>query len=316
MIISVIIVSWNAKLYLLDCLHSLSGNAASQHSMEIIVVDYASSDGSPEAVCQQFPDVRLIRNNDNFGFAKANNIGIGISHGEYICLINSDVVVKEGCFDNMIAYMDDHPEIGILGPRILDKHGNIQRSCMGFPTVWNTLSRALALDTLFPGSRLFGGQLMTFWAHDSIMPVDVINGCFWMVRRSALAQVGLLDERFFIYAEDVDWCKRFNETGWQVVFFPDSQAVHFGGASSANSPVRFILERYKADLQYWRKHHSLPARIAFFLSLWIHNMVRMAGEAVKYIVKPSHRKQAASNFERSLACLKWLARHGLSGWST
>ena len=145
----------------------------------------------------------------------------------------------------MLAYMNEHPEIGMLGPQILDSNGNIQRSCMGFPTLWNTSCRALALDTLFPKSKLFGGYMMTFWPHDSIRDVNVINGCFWMVKREALDEVGLLDERFFIYAEDKDWCKRFWDAGWKVVYFPEAKAIHYGGASSSNAPIKFHIEMQK-----------------------------------------------------------------------
>ena len=225
--ISIIIPSWNAKKYLQTCIESTI-RETQNYKTEIIVVDNASTDGSVELVKEQFQHVKLICNDANLGFATANNIGIKNSSGKYIFLINSDVKVLNGTIGLMLAYMNEHPEIGMLGPQILDSNGNIQRSCMGFPTLWNTFCRALALDTLFPKSKLFGGYMMTFWPHDSIRDVNVINGCFWMVKREALDEVGLLDERFFIYAEDKDWCKRFWDAGWKVVYFPEAKAIHYG----------------------------------------------------------------------------------------
>ena len=118
---------------------------------------------------------------------------------------------------------------------------------------------------MFPRSRLFGGHLLTFWDHDETRPVDVINGCFWVLRKSALEQVGLLDERFFFYGEDVDWCRRFNLGGWRVVFFPEAEALHYGGASSANAPVKFAVEMQRANYQYWTKHHSRCGAYTFLL---------------------------------------------------
>lgn len=303
--ISVVIVSWNAKEFLLQCLHSLARTMPRGSQSEVIVVDNASSDGSPGAVREAFPWVRLIQNDDNYGFAKANNIGIKASTGEYLFLINSDVVVKDGCFDRMLSHMAGHPDAGVTGPRILSPQGSVQRSCMGFPTLWNTFCRALALDSFFPGSRIFGGQLMTYWRHDEVRAVDVINGCFWMVRREALEEVGLLDEGFFIYGEDIDWCRRFNDAGWKVVFFPDAEAVHYGGASSANAPLRFYIEMQRANYQYWKKHRSRAASTAYLFICLLHHSLRLAGEAVLYPFRLKKRTEGYYKISRALASIKW-----------
>src|SRR5688572_9260917 len=187
--ISVVIVSWNAKAFLLKCIQSIIQQSVPAPP-EIIVVDNASSDESAQAVIDSYPAVTVIRNDGNYGFAKANNIGIRASGGDYLFLINSDVVVSKGCFEKCVRYMDEHRDIGMLGPRIVGSDGNVQRSCMGYPSLWNTLCRALALDWLFPNSRLFGSHLLTFWNHDETRAVEVINGCFWVLRRSAMEQVG------------------------------------------------------------------------------------------------------------------------------
>ncbi|HPL63714.1 MAG TPA: glycosyltransferase family 2 protein [Syntrophales bacterium] len=277
--VSVVVVSWNTREILLDCLRSAL-STKDRLNMEITVVDNGSVDGSPEAVREYFPGVRIIRNGANLGFSRANNAGIRASTGKYICLVNSDVIFTENCIPLLFDHMEKNPLIGILGPQIIGRDGEVQRSCMGFPTVWNSLCRALALDAIFPNSKLLGGQLLTYWPHDTTREVDVVNGCFWMVRRAALDMVGLLDEKFFIYGEDVDWCRRFRSRNWKVAFYPEAQAVHLGGASSARMPVRFYLEMHRANLQYWKKHHGRRAQNLYRLTLILHDAVRLAAFAL------------------------------------
>ncbi len=303
--ISFIVVSWNAKEYLSKSLASIEKETAGLNS-EIIVVDNASSDGSAEMVRERFPQVRLIVNGENLGFAKANNIGIRQSHGRYLALVNSDVEVLPGCMGLMIGYMGKHVETGIMGPQMLDSDGKVQRSCMGFPTIWNSFCRALALDTIFPKSRIFGGFEMTYWPHDSTREVDIINGCFWLVRRSALEQVGGLDERFFIYGEDMDWCRRFWDRGWKVMYLHRARAVHYGGASSSNAPVKFFIEMNRANLKYWAKHHSRLAQTGYLAIIMLHYLIRYFGASFQYVAWPSSRPDAGFKIKRAAALLKWL----------
>jgi GT2 family glycosyltransferase len=308
--LSFIIVSWNAKSYLQKCVESIISKSGTCEK-EIIVVDNASTDGSDELIREKYQQVVLIRNEANLGFAKANNIGIRRSRGKYVLLVNSDVEVLEGCIEHLILFMEQHPEIGMLGPQIIDANGNLQRSCMAFPTLWNAFCRALALDTIFPKVKIFGGNLMAFWQHDTVREVDVINGCFWLVRREALNQVGLLDERFFIYAEDIDWCKRFWNAGWKVVFVPQAQSVHYGGASSSQAPVRFSVEMHRANLQYWKKHHGRAAQAGFLTITGLHHMIRLMGGLMLYTIKPEKRTSAAIKIKRSVACIQWLCKFPL-----
>jgi GT2 family glycosyltransferase len=303
--LSIIIVSWNAREYLSKCIQSLAGLLTNANS-EIIVVDNASTDGSPEMVCAQFPQVRLIRNSKNLGFAKANNIGIRQCTGNYIALINSDVEVLNGCVDRLIEYMKQNSDIGMLGPQILDENGNVQRSCMGFPSIWNTFCRTFALDVLFPNTKLFSGYMMSYWPHNTTRDVDVINGCFWMIRRQAIDEVGLLDERFFMYAEDKDWCKRFWDAKWKIVYYPEAQAIHYGGASASNAPIKFYIEMYRANLQYWKKHHDRMAQAIFMVFIGLHHIMRLLGQIPLYIVRPAKRSQSLMKIKRSLASLHWL----------
>ncbi|MDM7998332.1 MAG: glycosyltransferase family 2 protein [Acidobacteriota bacterium] len=304
--ISAIIVSWNTKKLTMDCIRSLESSGG-RLSIEIIVVDNASSDGSPDAIAAEFPNIVLIRNNRNLGFASANNIGIRRSTGAYICLINSDVLVPENCLPNMIEHMEQNRNIGVLGPLMRLADGSIGDSCMRFPSVSNWFCRALALDTIFKRWRVFGGFLMTDFRYDRTHDVDVLTGWFWMVRREALQKTGLLDERFFMYGEDIEWCKRFRDAGWRVVFFPEAEAVHYCGKSSAKAPTRFYVEMQRANMQYFAKYHSRAARFGFWVASVLHELVRIAGFALVYLFRPSARSDVVGRIARANACLKWLS---------
>jgi len=303
--VTVIIVSWNARQYLTQCLESLFQDAC-RHKMEVIVVDNASSDGSPEYVEANFPTVRLIRKESNLGFAKANNLGIGQSTGKYLCLVNSDVKLLPGCITKLVDFCEQHPEVGMVGPRIIGGDGKLQRSCRGFPTLWNMFCRALALDTAWPRSRLFSGYQMTYWAQDSCRAVDILSGCFWLVRREVLTNVGLLDETFFMYGEDMDWCKRFWQGGWRLMFVPGAEVIHYGGASSANAPVRFYIEKQRADLQYWRKHHSWLAQQCFYVISCVSHSLRVLGYVCKSCAGGRKASEPWFKVVRGVRCLKWL----------
>jgi GT2 family glycosyltransferase len=310
LMVSIIIVSWNAQDYLRQCLESLFAEEC-RYPMEVIVVDNASSDGSAESVARDYPQVRLIRNVTNLGFARANNIGISAATGKYLCLINSDVKMLPDCINRLVEYQEEHPDVGMVGPRVIGGDGKLQRSCRGFPTVWNMFCRALALDTIFPGTRAFTGYSLRYWPQDTCRAVDILSGCFWLVRCQALGEVGLLDESFFMYGEDIDWCKRFWKRGWKLAFVPSAEAIHYGGASSANSPVRFYIERHRADLQYWQKHHSGPGIWTYFLLTCLHLFLRLAGYFMAFLLRPSERKTYQYKVKRSLAALKWMLSVGI-----
>jgi GT2 family glycosyltransferase len=313
LMVSVIIVSWNAREYLMRCLESLSAHAC-RYPMEVIVVDNASSDGSADSVARQYPQVRLIRNMANQGFARANNLGVSASIGQYLCFVNSDVKVLPECITRLVDYCEGHPEAGMVGPRIIGGDGKLQRSCQGFPSVWNMFCRALALDTLFPNCKLFTGYSLWHWSQDELRPVDVLTGCFWLVRREALNEVGLLDESFFMYGEDMDWCKRFWDHGWKIVFVPSAEAIHYGGASSSNAPVRFYIERHRADLQYWRKHRTRPAVACYVLIACIDLLLRALGYSLALCLGGRLRQIHQYKVKRSLACLKWYFVESVRGF--
>ena len=307
--VSVIIVSWNAREFLMQCLDSLSGNVW-RYPMEIIVVDNASSDGSADAVEKRFQNVRVIRNSTNLGFAKANNIGIRQSSGKYLCLVNSDVKVLEGCISKLVDYMEAHPKVGLAGPRMLDSNGQVGRSCRGFPTVWNLFCVALGLDSLLPKVRLFGAYSLRFWSQDTTESVDILGGWFWVVRRQALKTVGLLDENFFFYAEDMDWCKRFHREGLDVVYLATAASIHYGGGSSKNAPIKYAVQQLRANQQYLRKHHSRLEQAACFCICLMHQTARLVGHGMLLFFRPSNGERSYK-IQRSWSSLLWLLKGGI-----
>jgi GT2 family glycosyltransferase len=202
--------------------------------------------------------------------------------------------------------MEQYPTIGLLGPGMLRTDGRLHRSGMRFPTLWNLFLRSLFLDSIFKRVRGFGGFLMKDFHFDRTRDMEVLNGWLWMARREALDQVGPLDDRFFMYAEDVDWCKRFHLAGWRVVFYPEAKALHYGGASSKNAPSRFNVEMQRANLKYWKKYHG---RISLFLYLLIGFFgytIRAAVWAIIYLTKRSSRASAHIAFQKYVKCLRWV----------
>lgn len=304
--ISFVIVAWNAKEFVTECLQSIRENCTVP--AEIIVIDNASQDGTPESVREKFPEARLLETGANLGFSKGNNTGIALASGKYLFLVNSDVKILPGCVEELLGLMESNPRIGLAGPRMLGAGGEILRSTMRFPTLWNSFCRALALDSVFRHSRTFAGFLMGDFNHRSTRDVEVLNGWFWVVRREALQQVGGLDERFFMYGEDMDWSYRFRKAGWRNVFCAEASAVHYGGASSAIAPARFYVEKHRANLQYWQKHHGRLATFTYFHTVLIQESIRTVGYALAYVTRSSNRAAASAKIKRSLLCIASLAK--------
>jgi GT2 family glycosyltransferase len=303
--LSILIVNWNTKDLLLQCLRSITAELRT-FRYEIVIVDNASVDGSVPAVREAFPLAHIIENECNLGFAAANNRGLKYCNGRYVLLVNSDIAVMEGCIAALWTYMEGHEEVGLVGPKVLNADLTTQDSCRAFPTIWNSLCRAFALDTVFPKSRIFGGQLMRYWTHDETRPVDILSGCFWMARQEALRIVGPLDERFFMYAEDKDWCKTFWERGWKVVYHPRAQAIHYSAASSSRDPVRFYVEMQRANLLYWKKHSGFLYQFIMWGIMVLSNSIRLLSSYMIAATPLSSRREAVERIRKSTAAIRWL----------
>jgi len=303
---SILIVAWNAERFIKDCLATIEAGTGGL-STEIIVVDNASSDRTGDIVQRDFPGVRLLRTPTNLGFARGNNFGIPYCRGRYIYLINPDVTVPPDCIPALFRYMELNPDVGIVGPRLLNPDGTPGRSTMRFPTLWNLFCRAVALDSLFKNSRLFGDYLMTNFRPDHAEDVDILNGWFWMVRREALLEVGMLDRRLFMYGDDLDWGRRFRQAGWRAVLYPGAEAKHYGGGTTERAPVRFAIERERSNLQYWEKFHGRASTLAYRVICGLNHFIRMVGHTGVAVLSPGKRSSAIRKQKRSAACFLWLA---------
>jgi hypothetical protein len=303
--ISVIIVAWNAKHYLELCLESLE-KAPPRRSMETLVVDNASSDGTAEMVEARFPWVKLIRSAENLGFAKGNNVAIRQCQGRYIALVNPDVIVFPGCLDALADFLDQNPKVGNVGPRVFERDMSFQSTCRRFPTLWNNFCSATGLATTFKNSRLFAGEHMFYFPHDRTLKVDVLVGCFSFIRREAFDAVGLLDEQMFMYGDDVDWCRRCWKAGWEVVFFPGAQAIHDRGKTTAPYPVRFAVAQQRSLLYYWSKHHGFWGVLGIRSITLFRHVIRYTCAVLSGLVRPGRRTQANVRRQVSLACLRHL----------
>jgi GT2 family glycosyltransferase len=264
--VSVIIVNWNTKEILRDCLASVYEQAGDV-DCEVIVVDNASTDGSVEMVKNDFERAVLIENAENRGFATANNQGIAVAKGRYVLLLNSDTVVLDGAIAKTVDFADAHPKAGVVGCRVLNPDRTLQPTCFMYPSVLNMFLSSTYLYKLFPRSRFFGRERMTWWDRNDMREVDVVTGCFMLVRREAIDQVGAMDERFFMYAEETDWCYRIKKSGWRIMFTPAAAIVHLGGQSTAKRPVAMIIQLRLSILKFVRKHSGWAVQlIARFLT--------------------------------------------------
>jgi len=283
--LSIIIVSWNVRDLLQQCLLSiyssnsdeLAGQSRSSifssevvpPSIETIVVDNASTDGSAEMVRRAYPQVTLIANADNPGFTGGNNQGIAISRGRYVLLLNPDTKVLDDALARMVAYMDTHPDVGALGPMLINPDGSIQSSRRRFPIPATAFLESTTLQTWFPRHRLLQNYYILDKPDDAIAQVDWVTGACLLARREALDQVGLLDERYFMYSEELDWCRRAKAGGWKVVYYPAARVVHYGGQSSEQVKDFQIIQFNRSKIRYFRQYHGtlVAALLRAFLLL-------------------------------------------------
>jgi N-acetylglucosaminyl-diphospho-decaprenol L-rhamnosyltransferase len=242
--VSVVVVAYNAMPWLERCLESVAGH-------ETIVVDHGSSDGSVDAARRH--GARVIEQ-ENRGFGAGNNAGMRAGSSDYYLLLNSDAWVLGDAVERLAAFADEHPEAAIVGPRLLNEDGSLQRSARGFPSLWRLATEYFFLRKLAPGSQLLNALYAGGFDHESVREVDWLYGAALLVRRDAADAVGLFDESFFMFSEETDWCYRFRAAGWKVLFFPGAEVVHVGGASHGG---RLYRENLRGHLRFLAKHRGL-----------------------------------------------------------
>lgn len=254
--ISVVIVNYNVEYFLEQCLNSVQ-KALENVPGEVFVVDNNSIDNSVEMVRQKFPDVHLIANKDNKGFSKANNQAMLIAKGEYVLLLNPDTVVEEDTFQQIVAFMDEHPDAGGLGVRMLDGKGKfLPESKRGLPTPAVAFYKIFGLSSIFPKSKRFGRYHLGYLSEFETNEIEIMSGAFMLMRKTVLDQVGLLDEAFFMYGEDIDLSYRIIQGGYKNYYFPDTRIIHYKGESTKKSSVNYVFVFYRAMVIFAEKHFS------------------------------------------------------------
>ena len=254
--ISIIVTNYNTSDLLRACFASM-GERLGTPWLEVILVDNASADDSVAMTRAHFPAVKVLEQTRNEGFAHANNRGIREARGRYLLILNSDTEIVGDALEKMRDAMDAQTDIGALGARLLNTDGTVQLSCRSFPSYRTALFHRYSLMTrLFPRNRYSAEYLMTDWNHDETADVDWVSGACLMARRKTLDEVGLLDEGFFMYSEDVDWCYRMKQAGWRIVYFPQAEVRHHIGRSTRKVPYRMTYERHRSMWRFYRKHYS------------------------------------------------------------
>ena len=252
--LSIVIVSLNAEIVLQECLSSLKRGVHVSH--EIIVVDNGSVDGTADMLGAQFPNVVLIHNSRNEGFVRATNQALSVARGRYYLLLNPDTIVMPGATDALLSLMRCTPGAGIVGPKVLNRDGTFQPQCKrGVPTPLAAFGYFSGLGHLFPENRKLNQYLLSYLDQDAASPVYAVSGCCLLARREMVKQVGFLDEVYFAYGEDLDWCHRAHEAGWSVHYEPTARIVHLGGqGGSAAQPGRALYHWHRSMWIFYRKH--------------------------------------------------------------
>jgi N-acetylglucosaminyl-diphospho-decaprenol L-rhamnosyltransferase len=242
---SVVVVTHNALPWLEQCLESVRG-------VETVVVDHESSDGTVAFVRERFPEVEVVEQ-ANRGLAAGWNAGVARTSGRYVLLLNADAWLDDGALAALVAFADEHPRAAVVGPRLRNPDGSLQRSVRGFPTLWRIATEYLFLRKLAPRSRLLNAFYAGGFAHDRVVEAEFLMGAVLLVRRAAIDEVGPADERFFLFSEETDWCYRFRAADRQVLFFPGAGATHVLGASHQG---RLLAENVRSQLRFLEKHHG------------------------------------------------------------
>ena len=279
---SAVVVTHNALPWIEQCLQSVRGE-------ETVVVDNGSTDGTVDLVRERFPEARLVEQ-ENLGLAAGWNAGMAAASGRYFLILNADAWLTDGSLARLVAFADARPGAAVVGPRLLNTDGTLQRSVRGFPTLWRLATEYLFLRKLAPRTRFLNAFYAGGFEHDEVREVEVVMGACMLVRREAVEQVGPLDEAFFLFSEETDWCWRFGRAGWKVVFFPGAECVHVGGAAHGG---RLYRENLRGHLRFLAKHRGVPyaerARLLLGCSLRVRELLfrgergRMYGDAASWL---------------------------------
>lgn len=277
--LTIIIVNWNTRQLTLECLDSIYENKCSE-DWNIVLVDNNSWDGSVEAINNKYPKVEVKNNKINVGFAGANNQILSRNDSEFYLLLNSDTRVLDDVIQRSIVYMRSKPEVGAMGCRVLNQDTSLQYTCSRFPTIASKLGQLFQLSKLQTG-KYKSAELMSDWQRDTEREVDVISGCYLLVRNDVIKDVGLMDEEFFFFGEETDWCYRIKKCGWKLAFAPVGEIIHLGGGSSNSLNYQRDLMLTNSLVRFIRKHHGSLHAVTMYLLLFLFAVSRFTYWKIK-----------------------------------
>jgi len=274
LLISIGIINWNTKGLLFNLLEQLRYDDT-KYRREIIVVDNASRDGSPQLVKEKFPEVKLIQNSKNLGFTKACNQIIEEMEGDYLLLLNTDLQIQRGGIDKLVDFMEKNKDAALCGPKLVYPDGTLQASVRSFHNLTTVLWELTGLYKLFPKSEVFGRYFLTFWDHAETREVDFVSGAAYLMRKSAIDDVGIFDEDYFLYVQDADWCYRAHKKGWKVYYCPEVTFVHMEGQTVKKlGEIKNFLSNYER-LIFFKKHYGeSQAKMLYVLTLFFNELKR------------------------------------------
>ena len=308
--VTVIIVNYNTRDLLRPCVEALRASAAGMR-LQTVIVDNASRDDSADLLRAEFADCDLLFNTENVGFGRANNQALALAKGRYLLLLNTDAFVASDSLGRTVRFLDEHPRCGLLGVRLEGRDGELQPSCRYFPTPWNEFLLTTGLARYFPGTRLIDDMA---WDHASVRECDWVPGCYYLVRKSVVDQVGLFDPRYFLYYEEVDHCRAVKAAGWGVAFYPDTTVVHLGGESAKTDSAitgtgrQISALQIESGLLYYRKHHGVAG-------LWANLALTTLGDAIlamKWVLRRRTLRGAAAFWAHTVTTWSLFRR---TGWA-
>jgi GT2 family glycosyltransferase len=302
--LTVIIVNWNVGHLVRDCLKSLY-DLTEQVSFEVIVVDNCSRKGDLDEAMATFPQVNFIFLDENFGFAKANNVAIKLARGTFVALLNPDTYLLNNAFDLMLAYMRKRSKVGAVGPKLVTPDGSIQfDAARNLPNLMTEFSQQFFLYKLFPRSRLWGTYWMGWWDHQDRRDVGALCGACMVVRAEVIRKVGPLDEDFFLYMEDVEWCYRIRHAGWKLTYLPVAEVKHLVSRSFAQNSVASRYASFKGCVLFFRKHHGLPAALVARALILCGSLLRIGLWLALSVVR-TYRPEARDRVRCYLRTVLW-----------
>jgi GT2 family glycosyltransferase len=282
--LSIVIINWNTRDLLQGCLTSIFASTL-EMDYEVIVVDNDSSDGSQEMVLEHFPKVKLISNSSNPGFARANNQALKITRGKYILLLNPDTIVKQDAIGKLVEFLEATPGAGGVGARLLNGDGSLQMSAYPEPTLFREFWRMFHFDGIY----CYAAYPMDHWGLEGPQEVDILMGACLLIRKVSLDTVGLFDEDYFMYSEEVDLCARLKHAGWPLYWLPSAEVIHYGGQSTQQIAEEMFLQLYRAKILYFRKHRSKLAVLTYKSILFLAALGRLVLTPFSYLERPAQR---------------------------